>query len=168
MTPTATNPTSAQAAPAWLREVVDACTQYEERLGWPIRVDVTSRCLTLPVGQAVDALIMPAPLAQRVHAALDVMLLAGPAIASPDGAYWTLLTDRSPTDQPCVPLDVAAAGVCAVARSDLVRLPTHLTATDRAGWRWTGMPLGRRPLPPWWVVVGATRRVLAQRVGGSA
>ncbi|CRK59316.1 hypothetical protein [Alloactinosynnema sp. L-07] len=147
---------------------MDACAQYEEHLGWSVRVDVTARCLALSAGQTIDALTMPAPLARRVHAALDVMLLAGPAIATPNSAWWTLLTDRSAAEQPSVPHDVVAAGVCAVARGDHVRVPTHLTDMNGAAWRWTRMPLGRRPLPPWSAVVGATRRVLAQLAGGSA
>ncbi|MDQ3576906.1 MAG: hypothetical protein M3443_04750 [Actinomycetota bacterium] len=162
-----TNPISAPTAQVWLRELAAARTAYEERLGWPVSMEVTARCLTLGAGQIVDALTVPTPLAAQAQTELEVMMLAGPVIASPDGGSWTLLTDLA-TDVPHVPPDLDAAGVHAARRGEWLVLPPDLTAALQEGWHWIAPPPGRLPLPPWSVVVGATRRALSRQVAGTS
>lgn len=162
-----TNPISAPTAQVWLRELAAARTAYEERLGWPVSLDVTARSLILGAGRIVDALTVPTPLAGLAQAELEVMMLAGPVIASPDGGSWTLLTDLA-TDVPHVPPDLDAAGVHAVLRGEWLVLPPDLTATRQEGWHWIAPPPRRRPLPAWSVVVGATRRALSRQVVGAS
>jgi hypothetical protein len=162
-----TNPINAPTAQVWLRELAAARTAYEQRLGWPVSLDVTARCLTLGAGQIVDALTVPTPLAKQAQAELEVMMLAGPVIASPDGGTWTFLTALA-TDAPHVPPDLDVAGVHAALRGTCLVLPPDLTATRPEGWHWIAAPPGRRPLPPWSVVVGATRRALSRQVAGAS
>lgn len=51
--------------PEWLRELTAARTYYEELLGWPVRVQVQRRRLTIPVGTALEPSPCPQPSARR-------------------------------------------------------------------------------------------------------
>src|SRR6266536_2906710 len=65
-------------APAWLRELAHGRDIYEELLGWPVSVQVGKRVLIVAIGQALDAVSMPAGLGALVRAELGIALLSGP------------------------------------------------------------------------------------------
>lgn len=158
MTVRLTNPPSTPAAPQWLRDLVTARTHYEELLGWPVTVDIEPRRLALAVGQEVDAVTMPTALGQVVLAELRITMLVGPVIADPGGAWWTFLTAPATASRPDIPAELHARKVRLTPRGAQVIIP-NLTNCEASS-RWITLPLPRHPLPPWSVVIGATRRVV--------
>lgn len=153
-----TSPTTTTAAPQWLRELVAARTHYVELLGWPVRVEVGPRRLAVAVGQVLDAITMPAALGRNVLAELRLTMLAGPVIAGPGGAWWTLLTEPATAPPPELPTDLHAHKVHLTPPGAHVIIPSLTESTGSS--RWIEPPQPRHPLPPWSAVIGATRRVI--------
>lgn len=152
-----TNLTTTTAAPQWLRELVAARTHYVELLGWPVTVEVGPRRLAVAVGPVLDAVTMPATLGRSVLAELRLTMLAGPVIADPGGAWWTLLTEPATAPRPELPTDLHARNVHLTPPGAHVTIPS-LTESKGSS-RWIEPPQPCHPLPPWSAVVGATRRV---------
>ena len=157
--------TTTHPAPDWLRELATARTRYEELLGWPVCMDVQSRCVAVPVGMVLDTITMPATLGEKVRAELGFPVPAGPVATAPDGDRWTFLTQPAAAARRAIPaelreLDVDTAGDGAhVAIPTWLDSPTRLDDTGDRGWRWVERPHPRQSLPPWSVVLGATRRI---------
>lgn len=158
MTIRLTIPPSTPAAPQWLRDLVAARTHYEELLGWPVTVDIEPRRLAVAVGQALDAVTMPSALGQSVLAELQITMLAGPVITGPGGGWWTFLTAPATASRPDIPAELHACKVQLTPRGAQVIIPSLID--DEASSRWITPPRPRHPLPPWSVVIGATRRVV--------
>ncbi|MGW4210268.1 hypothetical protein ACWEIJ_19930 [Lentzea sp. NPDC004789] len=134
-------------------ELAAARMHYEERFGWPVTIAVVERQLAVALGQALDAITIPVPLATQVQAQLGMAMLAGPVIANPEGTRWTFLTQPVPPDLLTGLPDVCHAG-------------THtVIPTDGTGWRWIDEPRPKRVLPSANTVVATVRRVLASRQG---
>lgn len=153
-----TSPTTTTAAPQWLRELVAARTHYVELLGWPITVDVGPRRLAVAVGQVLDAVTIPAPLGRSVLAELRVTMLAGPVIADPGGAWWTLLIQPATAPRPELPADLHAHNVHLTPPGAHVIIPSPIDGEGSS--RWIEPPRPRHPLPPWSAIISATRRVI--------
>lgn len=140
-------------APQWLRDLAAARVYYEERLGWPVTIEVARRRLTVALGRVVDAITMPAVLAVQVHTRLGIALQSGPVIAHTEGGRWTFLT------QPVAPGwlvdDLVANGV----RHDGLGTCTVLPVDRADGWRWITEPRPNQQLPSPYAVVATVRRV---------
>jgi hypothetical protein len=145
-----------QPAPEWLRKLYAARAHYEELFGWPVSVQVGQRQLVVALGQALDAITMPADLGEKVQGQLGIAMLSGPVIAPSDGERWTFLTQGANT----MPGEVvdglgdhtvrhAAAGAYAV-------VPTEAGA---GGWRWINEPRPHQMLPSAYAVVATARRL---------
>lgn len=158
MTVRLTSPTATPSAPQWLRDLVAARTHYEELLGWPVTVDVQPRRLAVAVGQVLDAITMPATLGASVLAGLRITMLSGPVIADQGGAWWTFLTAPATKSRPDIPAELHAVKVRAIPRGAQVIIPNPATIAGSSRWIEQAQP--RRPLPPWSVVIGATRHVV--------
>jgi hypothetical protein len=143
------------AAPDWLRDLADARTDYEERLGWPVTIEVAHRRLVAAVGERMDAITVPARLGRHVLAELQIAMLAGPVIAGP-GEWWTFLTEPATAPRPAVPAELCQAKVRLTPRGAHVVIPPRRDAQE-----WIKRPEPQRTLPPWSVVIGVTRRVAA-------
>lgn len=151
--------TATHPAPDWLRELATARTRYEELLGWPVCMDVQSRCVAVPVGMVLDTITMPATLGEKVRAELGFTILAGPVAADPDGAWWTFLTQ--PAVRRDIPAELRELEVGTAGHGAHVVIPTRLDGAGDQGWRWVERPHPHQSLPPWPVVLGATRRIAA-------
>ncbi|MBV9845815.1 MAG: hypothetical protein JOZ47_12165 [Kutzneria sp.] len=158
MTVRLTSPPTTPSAPQWLRDLVAARTHYEELLGWPVTVDVEPRRLAVAVGQVLDAVTMPAALGASVFAELQITMLSGPVIADLGGAWWTFLTAPATKCRPDVPADLHARKVHVIPRGARVIIPNPTTVASSS--RWIESPRPHHGLPPWSVVIGATRRVV--------
>ncbi|MGH3925124.1 MAG: hypothetical protein ACREX8_21345 [Gammaproteobacteria bacterium] len=150
-------------APEWLRELATARTHYEEMFGWPVTIEVEQQVLAAPVGGVLDAVIMPAPLGEKVLADLQLMMLAGPVIARPDGASWMFFTQPVTGPRREVPAELCHLQVHLIPRGTHVVIPTQVDS-DSGLW-WIKQPQPPHSLPPWSVVIGVTRRVAAQLIG---
>lgn len=139
-------------APLWLRELAAARTAYEERLGWPVAMEVSKRRLVVRVGTSIDAIVMPSSTGASVLGQLRMMMLSGPVLATPDGR-WTFLTQACLRERPELPVALGVAQVRNLRRGSAVMLPTDLASGD-----WISEP--RYSLPPWSTVVGTARKVL--------
>jgi hypothetical protein len=158
------NPTQIhRTAPAWLYELAMARTDYEELLGWPVALHVTSRRLTIPAGQLFDAVSMPAALGELVQRRLQITRLEGPVIAESRTGCLTFLTGLSASTEPVLPVDLDHAGVTLVARDDPVMLPAACVRSDAGDVRWFSPPRPRRVLPAWSIVIGASSRVVSSQ-----
>jgi hypothetical protein len=136
------------ALPQWLLDLATARTHYEERFGWPVTIWIAERQLAIALGQTLDAITMPAPLATQVHTQLGIAMLTGPVIANPDGTEWTFLTQPAPPDLVTDLPDVRHAG-------------THMVIPALGtNWRWISEPRPNHMLPSAHAVVATTRRVL--------
>ncbi len=155
------NVPTTEPAPDWLRELTAARTHYEQLLGWPAEVQVPQRRLTVPAGMALDALTMPAPLGDSVLAELRITLLAGPVTADPGGTWWTFLSQPATTPRLDIPAALRRLRVRPTPQGTPVIIPIHPGGNGARGWRWIRPPHPGQPLPPWSVVLGATRRVAA-------
>lgn len=158
-------PITVSPVPEWLRELAAARTHYEDLLGWPVQMQVQQRCLTVPVGPALDALTMPATLGETVLAELTITMLAGPVTADPGGDWWTFLSHPVAASRLSVPAALRRLRVRPAPRGTPVVIPTHPGGDGANGWRWIEPPHPGRSLPPWSVITGATRRVAAAAVG---
>ncbi|RSM60058.1 hypothetical protein DMH04_54770 [Kibdelosporangium aridum] len=150
--------TMTQPAPAWLRELAAARAHYEETFGWPVAVQVGQRQLAVALGQVLDAITMPADLADQVNQQLGIAMLAGPVIAHPDGGRWTFLTQaatmmRGDIVEGLAEHEVRHAGVGAY-----TVVPTE---TGDGGWRWINEPRPHQMLPSAYAVIATARRLCA-------
>jgi hypothetical protein len=145
---------TAPAAAEWLHELADARTEYEERLGWPVGMDVTNRQLVVLAGRSLGALIMPARLGHHVLTELRIAMLAGPVLEGAD-RRWMFLTEPVPDLGPEFAGELGSAGVDALPPGAPLVLPR--TVDDAA---WIERPQPAHALPPAQAVLGVTRRVL--------
>ncbi|TCO53674.1 hypothetical protein EV192_110263 [Actinocrispum wychmicini] len=142
-----------------LRELAAARTYYEERFGWPVTIEVNTERLVIPLGQRLDAVVMPEALGSRVLTELRICLLAGPVLADTGGDWWMFLTGPKGTapkdvaDLRCVEVHLPAAGT-------LVVIPREIGETN--GWPWIERPRPLHLLPPWPAVLATTRRTCAR------
>jgi hypothetical protein len=154
--PLLTEPVSrSRPAPEWLRDLVAARVYYEERLGWPVTVEVAERRLAVALGRVVDAVTMPAGLAVQVHAGLGIALQGGPVIAHTEGGRWTFLTQPA---SPGLLVDELVHGVRHIGAGAYTMLP--VSQADQ-GWRWITEPRPNQTLPSPYAVVAMVRRVRA-------
>jgi hypothetical protein len=160
MTIATTSPTAPPAAPQWLCDLVAARTHYEELLGWPVTVDVEPRRLAVAAGQVLDAITMPTTLGTSVLAELQITMLAGPVIAGPGGAWWTFLTAPAAASRPDIPAHLHAHKVHLTPRGAHVIIPNPNPTAGEGSPQWIAPPCPRHALPPWSVVIGATRRAV--------
>jgi hypothetical protein len=151
-------PALTQSAPEWLRDLAAARAHYEERFGWPVAVRVAERQLAVALGQVVDAIVMPAELAARVHGQLGIAMLAGPVIADPDGGRWTFLTQTASTMRGDIVDGLAAHEVRHATAGTYTVIPTEHADT---GWRWIAEPRPSQILPSAYAVVATARRLCA-------
>jgi hypothetical protein len=149
-------------APAWLRELAHGRAAYEELLGWPASVHVGKQVLTVPVGQTLDAVRMPANLGALVRAELGIALLSGPVLADPDGQRWTFLTKPLDRLRPNITADLSHVRVNVVPHGHHVIVPTDPDTLSGQRWRWLDPPSPTRSLPPAYAVIGVTRRITEQ------
>lgn len=160
-----TTPSPPRAADTsdWLLELVDARNEYEELLGWPVLLEVTSRRLVLRTGTALDAVVMPATLGEKVLAELRIAMLGCPVVTEPDGS-WTFVVE--PVDGPCpvMPPELVPARVRTLPTGSRLVLPRVLHPSG-IGRSWVA-PCRRRPLAPWHAVIATCRRVIAREAGG--
>lgn len=152
--------TATHPAPDWLRELATARTRYEELLGWPVCMDVQSRCVAVSVGTVLDAVTMPTTLGEKVRAELGFAMAAGPVATDPEGDRWTFLTQPAAARRD-IPAELRELEVHAAPHGTPVVIPTRLEHADDRGWRWVELPYPRQSLPQWSVVLGATRRIAA-------
>lgn len=103
--------TTPRPAPGWLRELVDARASYQERLGWPVSVQVGQRNLVVATGGVLAAVAMPAALGSRVRAQLGIAILSAPIVANADGTRWTFLAKPDRPVRDSVAEDLSAAQV---------------------------------------------------------
>ena len=146
-------------APAWLRELAHGRDTYEELLGWPVSVQVGKRVLIVAIGQALDAVSMPANLGAQVRAELSISLLSGPVVADPDGRRWTFLTKPLDRLRPTIAADLSHVRVEVAPHGGHIVLPTDPSTLSGELWRWIEPPSPGRALPPAYAVIGVTRRI---------
>jgi hypothetical protein len=164
-----TSPPIPGAAPAWLRELVAARTNYEELLGWSPFLQVSKRRLLMPLGQTIDAITMPAALGADVQFQLQVMMLDGPVIAGLGSDLLTFVIEPSTSTSSRLPAEFECASVRVVSRAEHLVLPIVCTVGNAGDVWWFNPPRPRRPLPARSVVVGVSRRVIScQTVDHSA
>jgi hypothetical protein len=165
-----THVTTSRPAPAWLRELVDARAAYQERVGWPVSVQVGQRNLVVATGQELAAVEMPARLGSRVRAQLGISILSGPIVSNEDGTRWTFLAKPDRPVRDSVAEDLSAAQVRVLPPGTFVVVPTAMEPTSDAVLRWIeGPPRPNHALPPLHAVVGQARRLTySQQVGSAA
>jgi hypothetical protein len=148
----------------WLRELVNARNEYEELLGWPVLLEVTSRRLVMRTGTALDAVVMPATLGEQVLAELRIAMLGCPVVAEPDGS-WVFVTE--PVDGPCpaMPPELISAQVRTLPSDSRLVLPKVLHRRG-VGRSWV-TACRRQPLAPWHAVIATSRRVIARGAEGN-
>jgi hypothetical protein len=101
---------------------------------------------------------MPSMLGASVLAELQITMLAGPVTAGPGGAWWTSLTVPATAARPDIPADLHARKVHLTPRGAHVIIPNPTAGQGSP--QWIAPPRPRHRLPPWSVVIGATRRVV--------
>lgn len=143
-----------------LRRLAAARSHYEERLGWPITIDVTQGRLLMVTGPAADVVTMPAQLGRLVLADLRIALLAGPVVADPRRRWWMFLTEPARDGQPALTGDIADElahlEVSIVPTGTYVVVPTNLDGPNV--WPWMEHPRPRQVLPPPAAVLATARR----------
>jgi hypothetical protein len=147
----------AAPAPEWLRNLVGARTHYEENLGWPVSIEVEPHRVVIEAGSVLDAVVMPVEVARPVLLELRIALQAGPVITAPGMDSWTFLTAPAAAIRPALPAELGAAHVRGLSAGTRVTLPSETGSPY-----WIEPPRRRHCLPPWPVVVGATRRVVSR------
>lgn len=150
--------TMTQPAPAWLRELAAARAHYEELFGWPVAVQVGQRQLAVALGHSMDAITMPATLAEQVHAQLGIALLAGPVIAHPDGGRWTFLTQSVTAARGDIVEGLEGQDVRHAGTGAYTVIPTE---AGNGGWRWVNEPRPHQMLPSAYAVIATARRLCA-------
>lgn len=146
-------------APDWLRELATARTRYEELLGWPVCMDVQSRCVAVSVGTVLDTITMPATVGEKVRAELGFPTAAGPVAADPDGDRWTFLTQPAAAAHRHIPTELRELHVDTAGHGTHVVIPTRLDGAGDRGWRWIEFPHPHQSLPPWSMVLDTARRI---------
>jgi hypothetical protein len=152
--------TDPHIAPAWLRRLTATKTYYEEALSWPVLVDIEPHRILIPAGDVLDAITMPARLAQAVVAELRIEMLAGPVISQTSGQWWTFLTELTLAPQPGISIDLRGLRVNLVPYGNQIVLPNQIG--DAATPLWSERPRRRHCLTPWSAIVGTARRVAAR------
>jgi hypothetical protein len=147
----------AAPAPDWLRNLVGARTHYEENLGWPVSIEVESHRVVIEAGSVLDAVVMPVEVARPVLLELRIALQAGPVITAPGVDSWTFLTAPAAAIHPALPAELGDVHVRGLSAGTRVTLPSETGSPY-----WIEPPRRRHCLPPWPVVVGATRRVVSR------
>jgi hypothetical protein len=146
-------------APTWLRELTNARATYEELLGWPVSIQVSTRELVAIVGATLGAVGMPARLGAQVRQELGFAMLCGPIVADPGGTFWTFLTKPAGALRPDVASDLDAVRVHVATRGTCVEIPCDTKGSTIGGWRWVERPVPNRPLPPGSAVIAMVRRL---------
>lgn len=139
-----------------MRDLAAARSDYEEQLGWPVRIDVDPGRLLMPTGSVTDVLVMPAALGRQVLAELRISMLAGPVTAEPGGRRWTFFTAPAAHCRDELAGELSHLDVQVLPAGALVTLP--LTLDGAGAHPWVSRPVGPRRLPPWSAVVSTTRR----------
>lgn len=143
-----------------LRRLAEARTHYEERLGWPVTIDVRPGRLLMLTGPKADVITMPAVLGRPVLADLRIAMLAGPVVADPTGQWWMFFTEpvRDGHAELADELndELSTLDVAHVPTGTYVVVPTNLEGANT--WPWIEHPKPGRPLPPWPAVVATARR----------
>lgn len=149
------------------QELSTARAQYEELLGCEVSIDVANRRLVTWAGRAMDAVVLPARLGDRVLAELRFAMLDGPVAAAPGGQWMTFLTAPAAVPNPFISyelrraLELRRARMQLMPRGGQVVLPRPAVAhDDPREWRWVEAPRPGRPLPPWCAVVAAVKRAV--------
>lgn len=150
--------TMTQPAPAWLRDLAAARAHYEETFGWPVAVQVGQRQLAVALGQVLDAITMPAVLADQVNQQLGIAMLAGPVVAHPDGVRWTFLTQAATTMRGDTVDGLEGHDVRHVGAGAYTVVPT---GSGDGGWRWITEPRPHQMLPSAYAVIATARRLCA-------
>ncbi|MGH3904427.1 MAG: hypothetical protein ACRDTE_09590 [Pseudonocardiaceae bacterium] len=154
------------SAPEWLRELAAARTHYEEMFGWPVTIKVEQQVLAAPAGGVLDVVTMPATLGGEVLTELQLMMLVGPVIATPDNASWMFFTQPVTGPARDVPAELRHLQVHVISQGTHVVIPTHIDSDN--GLRWIKQPQPNRPLPPWSVVIHIARRVAAKLISNES
>ncbi len=115
-------------------------THYEELPGWPVRLQVQQRRLTVPVGTALDALTMPATLGDKVLAELRIMMLPGPVATGPGDDWWTFLSHPATASCLGIPAALRRLRVHPAPQGTPGIIPTHVGGDDHSRWRWSNHP----------------------------
>lgn len=159
-THTHTTPEAAETAARIdvLRELAEARAQYEERLGWPVTIDVRPGRLVMMTGPVADAVTMPASLGRLVLADLRIAMFGGPVVADPSGRSWMFFTapfqDFELTEE--LAGELSQLDIELMPTSTYVVVPTHLDGANN--WPWIERPRSRRDLPPVAAVIATARR----------
>lgn len=152
--------TEAAARVVLLRELADGRGAYEERLGWPVTIDVKPGRLVMLTGPVADAVTMPAALGRLVLADLRIAMLAGPVVADPSGRSWMFFTApvRGSDFVPSVDLaaELSRSDIDVIPTETYVVVPTNLDSTTI--WPWIEPPTPLRELPPIAAVIATARR----------
>ncbi len=128
--------------------------EFFRRLGWPASLDTRRQRLVVHTGDALDALIVPGPLANAVAMTLSTSLMSGPVSTDSSHRWWTFLTAPCQRATLELPAELRTARVHAVPRRG------HTVVPHPAAPHWVRRPQPDRPLPPWSAVVAITRKVL--------
>ena len=152
-------PPQCGGAPEWLRELAAARMHYEEMFGWPVAIAVERQVLATPVGRVLDAVTMPAGLGSKVLTELQLMMLAGPVVATPNNESWMFFTQPVTGPARNVPAELRHLQVHLTPPDTHVVIPTHLDSDGDV--RWIEQPQPHHPSPPLSVVIGLARRVAA-------
>ena len=151
--PTST-PTTDSAEPLDLA----AGAEFFRRLGWPASLDARHRRLVVYTGDVLDALVLPARLANTVATTLSTHLMNGPICTDSNHRWWTFLTAPCHRANLELPTELRTARVRAVPRGGHVVVP-HPADTRH----WPQRPRQNRPLPPLSALVALARKVLETR-----
>lgn len=130
-----------------------------ERLGCPVGLDYRTGESFASAGCGLDAIVMPAQFGETVQKSLEMSLLDGPVIASPDRRRLVFLTQPANTSCPHVPPDLGPFDVWLVPAGEPVPLPPG--PDGRPPWSWWVPPSPRRSLMIWSTVIGTARRIAA-------
>lgn len=157
-THTTTGPTETAARVDVLRELAQARTRYEERLGWPVTIDVRLGRLVMMTGPIADAVTMPASLGRLVLADLRIAMFGGPVVADPSGRSWMFFTAPFGTFEPTeeVAEELSQLDIALMPPETYVVVPTHLDGANP--WPWIEQPRSGRDLPPVAAVIATARR----------
>jgi hypothetical protein len=137
-----------------------------ERLGCPVRHDDRTGEAFASAGAGLDAIVMPAGFGEMVQKSLEMSMLDGPVVASPDRRGLVFLTQPANTSCPHVPPDLGPFGVWLVPAGEPVLLPRSLNG--HPAWSWWVPPSPRRSLIIWSTVIGTARRVAALHMAEQA
>ncbi len=156
--------TEAAARVGLLRELAAARAGYEERLGWPVTIDVRPGRMVMMTGPVADAVTMPEALGRLVLADLRIAMFAGPVVADPSGRSWMFFTAPvrgsgfELTEE--LAAELSELDIELIPTETYVVVPTHLDGTNT--WPWIERPKPQRELPPLPAVIATARRNAAR------